>query len=153
MYESNIRRNYSPTTYVKIIQNFSLLIVYKIMDIATKDKIFSALRSEIKSVQSGILDQLQDIGEIQNENEFLVGITDDYKRYHSHMLNQKKQERKHLEILVDYLEKSLMEAGMTETVEKRVRFEQDRILKSLGNVKTEIEEIISKDTLNEQTTD
>ena len=43
------------------------------MDIAQRDQIINALRFEIKRVQGGVLNQLQDIGEIQKENEFLRG--------------------------------------------------------------------------------
>ena len=43
------------------------------MDIATRDMIMAALQSEIDVTKSEIMEQLQDIGEIQNENEFLKG--------------------------------------------------------------------------------
>ena len=69
------------------------------------------------------------------------------------MINQKRQEKEHLEMLVNYLEKSLMEAGMTETMEDQIRFEQNRILKNIDNVTESLEEIISKDNLDEQSTD
>ena len=84
------------------------------MDIAKRDQIITALRSEIDRVRGGVLDQLQDIGEIQKENEFLTEIVGDYKKYHRALLRQKKREEDHLKMLVDYLEKQLMEAGMTE---------------------------------------
>ena len=51
---------------------------------------------------------------------------------------------------LDYLEKQLMEAGMTESMEKQARFEQNRILKDLDELKLELEEIISNDNLDEQ---
>ena len=46
-----------------------------------------------------------------------------------------------------------MEAGMTETMEDQIRFEQNRILKNIDNVTESLEEIISKDNLDEQSTD
>ena len=108
------------------------------MDIAKLDQIITALRSEIDRVRGGVLDQLQDIGEIQKENEFLTEIVGDYKKYHRALLRQKKREEDHLKMLVDYLEKQLMEAGMTESMEKQARFEQNRILESLEKLKSEI---------------
>ena len=122
------------------------------MDIAQRDQIINALRFEIKRVQGGILNQLQDIGEIQKENEFLRGVAEDYKKYHRAMIAQKRQEKEHLEMLVNYLEKSLMEAGMTEAMEKQIRFVQNRILKNIDDVTENLEEIISKDNLDEQST-
>jgi len=119
------------------------------MDIAKRDQIITALRSEIDRVRGGVLDQLQDIGEIQKENEFLTEIVGDYKKYHTALLRQKKREEDHLKMLVDYLEKQLMEAGMTESMEKQARFEQNRILESLEKLKSEMEEIISNDNLDE----
>ena len=55
------------------------------MEIANRDQIIDALRSEIDRVKGGVLDQLQDIGEIQKENEFLTEIVGDYKKYRNHM--------------------------------------------------------------------
>ena len=42
-----------------------------------------------------------------------------------------------------------MEAGMTESMEKQARFEQNRILKDLDDLKMEMKEIISNDNLDE----
>ena len=119
------------------------------MDIANRDQIIDALRSEIDKVRGGVLNQLQDIGEIQKENEFLTEIVGDYKKYHNALKRQKQREENHLKMLVDYLEKQLMEAGMTESMEKQARFEQNRILESLENLKSEMKEIISNDNLDE----
>ena len=53
------------------------------MEIANRDKIIDTLRLEIDRVKGGVLNQLQDIGEIQKENEFLTEIVGDYKKYHN----------------------------------------------------------------------
>ena len=42
---------------------------------------------------------------------------------------------------------------MTDAMEDQIRFEQNRILKNIDNVKESLEEIISKDNLDEQSTD
>ena len=63
------------------------------------------------------------------------------KKYHRAMIAQKRQEKEHLEMLVNYLEKSLMEAGMTEAMEKQIRFEQNRILKNIDDVTENLEEM------------
>jgi hypothetical protein len=41
---------------------------------------------------------------------------------------------------------------MTEAMEKQIRFEQNRILKNIDDVTENLEEIISKDNLDEQST-
>jgi|TARA_R110002074_G_C12400501_1_gene654105 hypothetical protein len=119
------------------------------MEIANRDKMIDTLRLEIDRVKGGVLNQLQDIGEIQKENEFLTEIMGDYKKYHNALKRQKHREENHLKMLVDYLEKQLMEAGMTESMEKQARFEQNRILKDLDDLKMEMKEIISNDNLDE----
>ena len=120
------------------------------MEIANRDQIIDALRLEIDRVRGGVLVQLQDIGEIQKENEFLTEIVGDYKNYRNALIRQKQREENHLKMLVDYLEKQLMEAGMTESMEEQARFEQNRILKDLDDLKMELQEIISNDNLDEQ---
>ena len=119
------------------------------MDLAMRDKIIQHLQVEIKRTQGNVMDQLVDIDEIRRENSYLNDVYDDYRRYHTYIIDQKRRQKEQMEMLVNYLEKSLMEAGVTDSMEKHARFEQNRIMKDLDTIKEELEEIISQDNLND----
>ena len=51
------------------------------MDLATRDKVIELLRSEINKTQDTVIGYLEEAKNVQNENEFLESVTNDYKRY------------------------------------------------------------------------
>ena len=73
------------------------------MDLATRDKVIELLQSEINKTQDTVLDYLEEAKDVQKENEFLEGVTNDYKRYHNYILSEKERERKQLEMLMGYI--------------------------------------------------
>ena len=55
------------------------------MDLAKRDKIIELLRSEINKTQDSVVTYLKEAKNVQNENEFLDSIKNDYKRYHKYI--------------------------------------------------------------------
>ena len=104
------------------------------MDLATRDKVIELLQSEINKTQDTVLDYLEEAKKVQNENEFLEGVTNDYKRYHNYILSEKERERKQLEMLMDYLDKVLQEAGLSAEMANKARFQQNQILGEMDNI-------------------
>ena len=75
------------------------------MDLATRDKVIELLRSEINKTQDTVIDYLEEAKNVQNENEFLESVTNDYRRYHNYILAEKERERSQLQMLIGYLDK------------------------------------------------
>ena len=108
------------------------------MDLATRDKVIELLQSEINKTQDTVLHYLEEAKNVQNENEFLEGVTNDYKRYHNYILSEKERERKQLEMLMVYLDKVLQEAGLSAEMANRARFQQNQILGEMDKIKGNI---------------
>lgn len=111
------------------------------MALAKRDKMIERIRSEIDKTQDSVMMYLEDTKKVQNENEFLEGVTNDYKRYHKHILSEKKRERKQMEMLINYLDKVLKEAGLSAEMANRARFEQNKILGEMAKVKGELDKL------------
>ena len=111
------------------------------MDLATRDQVIELLQSEINKTQDTVLDYLEEAKNVQNENEFLEGVTNDYKRYHNYILAEKERERKQLETLIGYLDKVLQEAGLSAEMANRARFQQNQILGEMDKIKGELDRI------------
>ena len=62
------------------------------MDLATRDKIIELLQSEIHKTQDSVMGYLEETKSVQNENEFLESVTNDYKRYHKYIFPMKRNE-------------------------------------------------------------
>lgn len=111
------------------------------MALAKRDKMIERIRSEIDKTQDSVMMYLEDAKKVQNENEFLEGVTNDYNRYHKHILGEKERERKQMEMLINYLDKVLKEAGLSAEMANRARFEQNKILGEMEKVKGELDRL------------
>ena len=111
------------------------------MDLAKRDKFIELLQSEINKTQDSVMGYLEETKKVQNENEFLESVTNDYKRYHKYILDEKERERKQLEMLMGYLDKILQEAGLSAEMANKARFQQNKILGEMENIKGELDRI------------
>ena len=111
------------------------------MDLANRDKIIELLQSEINKTQDSVMGYLEETKDVQKENEFLEGVTNDYKRYHKYIVDEKERERKQLEMLMGYLDKVLQEAGLSAEMANKARFQQNKILGEMDNIKGELDRI------------
>ena len=112
------------------------------MEIAERDRKFLMIKNAIKANQEHILQKLKKLEKTKNENEFLNTIYDDYKRYHTHMLEEKKRQKWQLELLVQYLEMSMRMAGLTENSLQKAKHEQMHILSELDKVRDELNTMV-----------
>jgi len=49
------------------------------MDLATRDQVIELLQSEINKTQDDVIGYLEETKKVQNENEFLESVTNDYR--------------------------------------------------------------------------
>jgi hypothetical protein len=111
------------------------------MDLVNKDKLIHQLQSEINKTQTNVMEYLEDAKNIQKENEFLESVTNDYKRYHGYILKEKEREHRQMQMLVNYLNKILREAGLSAELANRARFQQNQILGEMENIKGELDRL------------
>jgi len=114
------------------------------MDLANRDKIIELLQSEINKTQDSVMGYLEETKKVQNENEFLESVTKDYRRYHKYIVDEKERERKQLQMLMEYLDKILQEAGLSAEMANRARFQQNQILGEMDKIKGELDRITNK---------
>ncbi len=114
------------------------------MDLATRDQVIELLQSEINKTQDDVIGYLEETKKVQNENEFLESVTNDYRRYHKYIVDEKERERKQLQMLMGYLDKILQEAGLSAEMANRARFQQNQILGEMDKIKGELDRITNK---------
>ncbi len=112
------------------------------MEIAERDRKFLLIQKAMRANQEHIMQKFNKIGKMNKENEFLKTIYEDYKRYHTHMLEEKKRQKWQLELLVQYLEMSMRMAGLTENAVHKAKHEQMRILSELDKVRDELNTLV-----------
>ena len=114
------------------------------MDVFKKDMILKQIASEIKINQNNIGNGVVELYKIKDKNDSLREIYKDYKGYHDYIVNMKKDQELQILRLLHYLEKSLLEANLTNKMVREAKHEQQVLLKKLNNVRVELAEITQK---------
>ena len=84
------------------------------MDITIRDVLIQRIESEIVRIQTNITTRLIELKQRKEDNFALRDVYSDYKRYHDIIRQQREDQTKTLQFLLEYLENSMEEAGLTE---------------------------------------
>ena len=80
----------------------------------------------------------------KDENIHLREVYDDYKAYHDYIVGMKRDQETLMLSLLHYLEKSMLEAGLTDRLMRQAKHEKNVILGKLENVRNDLKEITQK---------
>jgi|TARA_B110001450_G_scaffold205998_1_gene196040 hypothetical protein len=108
------------------------------MDIFKKDMILKKIASEINSNKQNIGSSVADLYELKNKNSHLRGIYDEKKQCHNTIVNLKKDQEIQILRLLHYLEKSLIDADLTNKMIGEAKHEQQILIKKLKNIQGDI---------------
>lgn len=113
------------------------------MDLADRDKIINLLQDEIKKNKNNVKIHFDALDNINNENKFLDNIKTDYKKYRNHMIDEKVRQKEFMKLLLEYIESVLDNSMLDEDERQRALLEQNRILKQIDHLKTELDDLVS----------
>jgi len=114
------------------------------MDIFSKDRILKQIQCEIKKNSNNMVSELHNLEKIKDDNIYLREVYDDYKSYYDYIVNMKKDQEIQILSLLHYLEKSMLEADLTDRLTRQAKHEQDILLGKLSDVRNELSEITQK---------
>jgi hypothetical protein len=115
------------------------------MSFMQKALILQQLQSEMKNNREKMLSEQRELENIKGQNRFLEGVHGDYKKYHKQIAEGKGEYSKKLNQLVEYLEKQMLETGLSEKEMRQAKFEQKRILDNLDRIKLDINNLITQE--------
>ena len=113
------------------------------MEIADRDLKLTLIKKAIKDNNDFVVRKIGTLEKAKEHNEFLANIYNDYKTYYDHMVEQKRKEKAQLFFLSKYLEKSIMDAGLTDSAICKARHAQKNILQKLNTVRSDLNNFIS----------
>lgn len=113
------------------------------MDIVIRDMFIQRIESEILRIQMKMQGRLIELKKRKQNNLLLCKIYNDYKRYHNIIRQQKEDQTKTLEFLLEYLENSIKEVGLTEQANQAAKRQYKEIEQNLHRVRDSLEQIIT----------
>tara|TARA_A100001015_G_scaffold321219_1_gene450842 strand:+ start:2570 stop:2926 length:357 start_codon:yes stop_codon:yes gene_type:complete len=111
------------------------------MDVFKKDYILQQLSKQIKINQNNVGVGIVELYKIKEKNDNIKKIYEDYQHYQNYIINMKKDQEIQILRLLHYLEKSLLEANLTNRMVMEAKHEQNILLKKLENVRSDLAEI------------
>ena len=96
------------------------------MDVFKKDMILKQIANEIKNNKKDIGNSVSDLYELKNKNSHLRELYDEKKQCHNTIVNLKKDQEIQILRLLHYLEKSLIDADLTNKMIGKIRFNNNK---------------------------
>ena len=112
------------------------------MEIVNRDLKIIILKKAIRANNAFVVQKLVHLEKAQRENEFLRVIYNDYMKYYNYMMEEKRKQAAQMKFLVNYLEKSIVEAGLTKAQMAQAKHEQNSILGELDFIRADLESMI-----------
>ena len=108
------------------------------MDVFKKDMILKQIASQIKMNEqiSGV--GVADLYKLKNENDNLRELYEEKKQCHNTIVNLKKDQEIQILRLLHYLEKSLIDADLTNKMIGEAKHEQQILINKLKNIQGDI---------------
>jgi len=112
-------------------------------NLVNRDIQFILIQQQIDAKRKLLLNKQNKLKRIMKQNVFLNDVKDDYSKYYSYIINQKKQQMAALEMLNTYIDDLTQSGSLTENNIKDAKYEQKQILKELKSIKTNLDELIN----------
>jgi hypothetical protein len=111
------------------------------MSLAQRDLYITQIEAQIEAKRKLLLEKQKKMNVLAKQNSFLVGVRDDYNRYHQYIVNEKQEQIRAMEVLQKYLSELANSTNMTVNNIKDAKIEQDKILREMRKIKGELDTI------------
>ena len=111
------------------------------MDIYNEDLLLKKIQCQIKKNKKKLINEFRELEHSKTNNEFLNEIYNDYEKYKNYIVGLKKDQEIQILSLLHYLEKSMLEANLTERMVLEAKNEEKILLNKLAEIRGELKEI------------
>ena len=108
------------------------------MDVFKKDLFLKQIASQINTNEHNIGVSVKDLYELKNGNDNLRELYEEKKQCHNTIVNLKKDQEIQVLRLLHYLEKSLLDANLTNKMVAEAKHEQQILIKKLKAIQGDI---------------
>ena len=109
------------------------------MDIQHLTQLAEAAVNKEKQI---LVNQMEDLEEEREQNEFLKEIAHDYKRYKNAIINQKKNQQTQLLKILNYLDQIMETNAVTEYTLSHTHNEQKRLVNEIKQIQRDMDNIL-----------
>jgi len=111
------------------------------LTLANRDLYLVQIEQQLNNKQQFLLDKYNESKQLEEDNEYLRMIRNDYKHYYEYMVSQKKEQVTAMNFLNEYLDKMAETSGISDYDLERMRNDQRKILDEIQNIKSGIDKM------------
>lgn len=107
-----------------------------------QDKKYKQLTDEINAKRMFIINKKRELDKQKQENKYMNNVRNNYIQIYEHIVNEKMQEIKYMNILKKHLEDLTDTEQMVSDEIEQSNFEHSLIIKELKKLETELKQIL-----------
>lgn len=112
------------------------------LTIADRDTLLSLIQEKLKYLGNQRIHQKKTLEHRVRENATLQSILEDYDKKHKSIIKMKKMQQQQIYSILDYLEKSLEDVGVSQTKLEEAKTERKRLLREIDIIQSDIDAIL-----------
>ena len=112
------------------------------MEIGERDRIIMKLNEQLNVLSNYKMERTRELKEKVDDNKLLARVVDDYKIYDNKIADMKRQQSEQLEYLLLYLEKSMAEAGLTDSMLQKAQQEKNNLVNQLNIITKDLNSLL-----------
>lgn len=112
------------------------------MEVAKRDLMIEQMRKELQYRKDLMLGKAQELSKAQVDNEYLVGVADDYKRYYTTIKSEREQQMAALMQISEYISQYSRDLQETDSLLDESKMQQQEIVKEIDRIKTALDEML-----------
>ena len=113
----------------------------KNMTLAKRDLYLVRIEEEMNRKKKFLLDKYNKIGQMEQENEYLRMIRNDYSHYYEYIKKEKQDQIDAMERLSNYIDNIVIDGRLTDEDLEQTQKEQKKILYEIDSIKQGLDEI------------
>lgn len=111
------------------------------MTLAQRDLYLVRIEYEMNKKQQFLINKHRELDELEEDNEYLKLIRNDYQHYYSYIKEEKQKQIDAMNFLKSYIDEVIIQGKLTDADLEETKEEQDKILSEIDNIKQGLDEI------------
>ena len=116
------------------------------MTLAQRDLYLVRIENEMENKKKFLLEKYKLLGEMEEENEYLKLIKNDFRHYYDYVKKEKEDQIHAMIMLRKYIDQLIVDGKLTDEDLENARGEQEKILNEIDVIKEGLDKITENDT-------
>ena len=113
-------------------------------ELTRRDQVLKDIDARIDQKKQILFSKRQFLNQTMKENEHLLLVKQGYQKYHHAILKTKQMQLDSMNLIQKHLDTLIREGGLTDQDIQKAEMDQQNVLKELGQMRKELDELIKE---------